>query len=314
MYYWKWPNSGTGSATDSYTYRYTPNALPAPLATDPAIPVGWGEGILTWSAGTLWLSGAWDDSVFKEAQNITNDSNYQNALQTLYNQLAENWVPLFADFGNTTYQWNLLEDVHSTPDAGGLEAAKLCYHAGMAVNMNYGLDGSSASDSDIPSALNGHFGYDPSATDGGRDVGSIVNEIQWQRPVLIGGRNSSDGHCWVIYGYNQGTSPWQFAMNMGWGGASNGWYSLDTVPLGLTNSQDIVTKVAPQNVVGFVGADVSGNGSPSSPYQNIEEALANAADNTTLILKAGSTITFSSAPLVISRPLTLKGIQATLTN
>ena len=104
-------------------------------------------------------------------------------------------------------------------------------------------------------------------------------------------------------------------MNMGWGGQYDtpGWYSLDTVPRGLTNNMDHVTGLAPQNVVGFVGAGSSGRGSPNSPYQNIQEALSKAPNGATLIFQANSVNTFSSAPLVINRPLTLKGYNATIT-
>jgi hypothetical protein len=83
-----------------------------------------------------------------------------------------------------------------------------------------------------------------------------------------------------------------------------------TTPTVLT---DLVLGAAPRNVVGFVGAGSSGRGSPNSPYQNIEEAISKAPDNATLIFKADSVNSFSASPLVINRPLTLKGYQATIT-
>ena len=43
----------------------------------------------------------------------------------------------------------------------------------------------------------------------------------------------------------------------------------------------------------FIGADVSGNGSPDEVYKNIEEALDNVTDGTILVFKAGSMNTFS---------------------
>jgi hypothetical protein len=45
----------------------------------------------------------------------------------------------------------------------------------------------------------------------------------------------------------------------------------------------------------------------------VEEALAKSYDNTTLIFKAESVNTFSAPTLYINRPITLKGIQATIT-
>ena len=53
-------------------------------------------------------------------------------------------------------------------------------------------------------------------------------------------------------------------------------------------------------------------GSPSDPYVDVEQALANAPDGATLIFKAGSDNTFSATSLTISRPMTLKGADATI--
>ena len=132
----------------------------------------------------------------------------------------------------------------------------------------------------------------------------MVEEIQWLRPLGMGG--GPPGHAWVIHGYNKGTNPWQFFMNMGWGSAS-GWYSLDNVPMGITQHHNHLTHIAPAGVVGFVGGDVSGDGSPHNPYANIQEAVQNAQDGKTLIFKAGSVNYFSGSSLVINKTLTLKG-------
>ncbi|MCP5007831.1 MAG: hypothetical protein GY941_28425 [Planctomycetes bacterium] len=132
----------------------------------------------------------------------------------------------------------------------------------------------------------------------------LIEDIQWLRPVLIEG----NGHAWVIYGYKKSTN--QFMVNMGWGGNSDGWYTLDKMRSGI--GQNIVKRIAPLDVVRFVGNTTSGDGSPSNPHRNIEEALQNAPDNATLIFKAGSTNTFSTYRLVIDRPLTLKGYNITI--
>ena len=64
----------------------------------------------------------------------------------------------------------------------------------------------------------------------------------------------------------------------------------------------------------FVGRNIfpGGDGSPDNPYSNIERAISNAADDTTLIFKAGSVNTFYADTLVINRPFTLKGKDVTL--
>lgn len=178
--------------------------------------------------------------------------------------------------------------------------------------MNYGLLESGALPNNIPGALRQHFRYDQDVTHESVDANRMVEEIRWQRPVLLGGRSADGGHRWVVYGYNQGINPWQFNMNMGWGGGSDGQYSFDNIPSGLTNSLNQVIRIAPRNVVGFVGGSGSGDGSPDSPYRDIEEAISNAADHTTLIFKADSFNTFSASQLAVNKPLILKGINSTL--
>jgi hypothetical protein len=66
-------------------------------------------------------------------------------------------------------------------------------------------------------------------------------------------------------------------------------------------------RIAPAGVVKFVGYLLSGDGSPSTPYRNVESAIASAPSGATLIFKAGSDNTFSATELTISRPFTLKG-------
>ncbi len=209
-----------------------------------------------------------------------------------------------------------MQDSHAPPpDAGDAEAAELSYHAGIAADMDYGLWGSGAWLS--PGALEAfenNFRYDQDAVHGLRDINRMTEEIQWLRPLELGGSDSSGrGHAWVIYGYNKGTDPnRQFLMNMGWGGASDGWYSCDSVPVGFTISQEQVTHIAPLSVVKFVGSTGYGDGSPANPYLNIEEALNAAPNGATLIFKAGSDNAFVLSTLVIDRPLTLRGKDVTI--
>ena len=137
-----------------------------------------------------------------------------------------------ANFGATTYDWGVLHDIHADPvDDGDAEVAKLSRHAGLAVDMSYGLNASGSFDDWIAPALEDHFRYDSDAVLQGRDVNTMVEEIQWLRPLLLNGwNNNGEGHTWVVLGYNQGISPWQFAMNLGWGGGTAGTRSI-TCPL-----------------------------------------------------------------------------------
>jgi hypothetical protein len=320
LYYWKWPNSGVGSGTDTFNYRGTSTPLKTPLANDPGLPDYFTQH-LSWAGGNLTIAGWWDGSMYSQAQQFTNGSSanpaYENALTTLYNKLTSYQETLTADF-TTPIDWSAMQDTYNSGDPLHLsnadaQVAYLGYELGVAVQMDYGVSGSSSDASAIPGVVVNNFHFDPSAQDTAADSNQMVLEIQWLRPFSVGGND----HCWLIYGYNMGTTPWQFMMNMGWGGSENGWYTLDNVDVPEltlpTDINDFVWGLAPLNVVGFVGANGSGNGSPNTPYQNIQQAVAAAPNGATLIFQANSINTFSGSSLVINRPLTLKGYNVTIT-
>ena len=319
MYYWQWPNSGVSDGSVDYIRRWRDNWDEEPLATDPGIPAGWGGGNrLEWTAnngGRLRMNGRWDISVYNNAFHISADANYRNALLTLYNRLNSATTTCYANFGNTTYDWSIMNDIHSDPpDAGDNEVAKLSYHAGISIDMEYGTWGSMASCSQVPVALTDHFKYE---NDGVYNiltgVTAMTEEIKWLRPVEMRGckPDSIGGGChgWVVYGYDKSTDPnRKFLMNMGWGPAtSHVWYTLDNINLQFILNQYHATQMAPEDVVKFVGNTSSGDGSPDNPYKDIEEAVSLSADNTTLIFKAGTSHTFAADTLIISKPLTIKG-------
>lgn len=309
LYYWQWPTTGTSANTTTYYLRWRTNWDEQPLATSPGSLSGW-EDRLQWTSaggGRLRLTGYWDTSLYNYARDYSSDANYKTALEALWNRLPRDSTVCSVNFASATYNWNLLHDTHTDPvDAGDVEVAKLCYHAGVSVFMYYGLIESSSWGPHVPTALKNYFRYDPDAVIEDKDLNKMVEEIQWLRAVNFFGKNSAGGgHAWVLLGYNKGTSPWQFKMNLGWGGAS-GWYTCDNVPGGLTLNQGHVTRIAPLTIK-FVGNNTWGDGSPDNPYKNIEAAISNAPNDATLIFKAGSDNTFSASTLVINRPFTLKG-------
>jgi hypothetical protein len=324
MYYWSWPNTGVSSHDVDYYYRFRTDWDEEPLGTNPRPDWGnnwtWGSGRLEWTSaggGQLRMTGNWDSSVYGSAQGISDDGGYRSALLRLWDRLTHTATNHSANFGATTYDWSILQDVHTDPpDPGDAEVAELCHHVGIAVDMDYGIWGSAAYTSNVPNALEDYFRYDPDSTYAIVSAATMREEIRWLRPLEIRGCKPAEQgggcHAWVVYGYNQSTS--QFLMNMGWGpGTNNLWYTLDDVNLEYTLSQYHATRLAPLNVVKFVGAGNPGDGSPNDPYENITEAVTEAPDNATLIFKAGSTNTFSTSSLIINRPLTLKGYNVIIT-
>jgi PKD repeat protein len=318
MYYWKWPPTGVGEGWVTYDYWYRTTWDSEPLAFDPGIPARL-AGRLRYLpvTHTLQMNGYWDTSVYEVAQHITTTPGYTQVLQVLWSRLTHATKTPYANFGAASYDWSAMAITHTDPpDSGDAEVAELNAHVAIAVNTTFGASSSGSYFGNDVAGLEDHFRYDPDALftppdDPGADIYSLTEDIQWLRPAGLGGETASGGgHAWVVYGYNKGTDPdRQFAMNMGWRGKGDGWYTFDSVPF--TVSHDMMTQIAPLNVR-FVGAADAGDGSPDDPYQDIEEALGAAPDGATLIFKAGSYNTFSSAPLVINRPLTLKGYDATI--
>lgn len=213
------------------------------------------------------------------------------------------------------YDWSNMPDACTagSPQAQQDAVAELCYEAGVAFSMDYGVCGSSSSIILAEWGMESHFRYD---TDGwvplwGINIDDMVKEITWLRPFSFRGANAAgDGHAWVIYGYNKGTDPdRQFRMYMGWGG-NPGWFSCDQVDF--SEGQQHHIQIAPANVVQFVGASDAGDGSPDDPYRDIEEAVTEAPDEATLIFRAGSTNWYSGGEVVINRPFTLKSYNAVI--
>lgn len=141
-----------------------------------------------------------------------------------------------ANFGNTTYDWGNMLDTYkggsySTTQADAV--ATLLYHCGVSVNMDYGTGASSASSASIPSAISTYFGYDKSAQRIERDYYTdeewtdlVYNELASGRPILYGGQDaySNNGHEFVCHGYDASSN--KFAINWGWGGYCDGYFTL----------------------------------------------------------------------------------------
>jgi len=309
MYYWQWPTTGVGNDSVSYPYRWRSSLDSEPLATNPGIPSRY-RGRLWYGSHRLQMNGYWDNSTYRSARRkISNDTAYRNALTALWNRMTPDTKTPSADFGATTYNWSVILDRHADPpDAGDAEVAKLNAHVAIAVNTAFGLWSSNSFFENDVAGLEDHFRYDRDATfNKTADIYSLTEDIQWLRPAGLGGnRSGGGGHAWVVSGYNKGTDPnREFWMNMGWNGTSDNWYTFDNVSY--PQFHDMMTRIAPLNVVKFVGDNNPGDGSPSNPYEDIKEAIGNAPNGATLIFKAGSTNTFSGDTLVINRPFTLKG-------
>jgi hypothetical protein len=313
MYYWKWPTTGVTNRSREYEHYYSATWVEQPLTTNPSIPDwddGLGQGaILRWvstNGGKLQMKGYWDVSVWEHAVNLSSSTDYRFALSNLFGHtMPPHFDPLSADFG-TTYNWSIMRDEHGEPpDAGAAEVAKLCFHAGIAIDVRHGYHRTGGGWSG--DALKTYFRYDPDVlpNQSSDPITRISAEIQWFRPVVLEGC----GHFWITFGYNKATDPHrQFFMNIGDGGEPRRvWRTLDGSDPAFCTNPGFMIHIAPKDVVKFVGSASSGDGSPADPYRTIATGFAVAQAGATLIFKAGTTHTLPTHPYVISKQLTLKG-------
>jgi len=155
---------------------------------------------------------------------------------------------LYVNYANQTYNW---ENMPNALNQSNAEVAKLIYHCGVAIDMNYSPDGSGAWPQDAADALVNYYKYDPNISLERKDdytdedwKSLIRNEINNSRPTMYTGFGDASGHEWNCDGY-QGNS--HFHMNWGWGGHNNGWWTLDNLtPQGnLGEWQDAVINIKP---------------------------------------------------------------------
>ena len=130
-----------------------------------------------------------------------------------------------------TYDWdNMLPD-YSKSDYNSAQAdavAKLMYHCGAAVKMDYGP---SSGANVTPAILATYFGYDADLMqDLTRTVFTlqqwmtlIDNELKAKRPILYSGQSSDGGHEFVCDGSD---GKGLYHINWGWGGYQDGYFDL----------------------------------------------------------------------------------------
>lgn len=142
--------------------------------------------------------------------------------------------PLTVDFSQTAYDWANMTNTYgsSSTQVQKDAVATLMYHAGVAVNMNYG-ESSSASTLTMGQSLIKYFGYDANIQIYQRDyytnaewVSMLKTELNSSRPVLYSGNSTDVGHQFVCDGYDSNSL---FHFNWGWSGSSDGYFELSAL-------------------------------------------------------------------------------------
>lgn len=139
----------------------------------------------------------------------------------------------YANFGETTYQWDLMPNTLNGASQEQIEAvATLLYHCGVSVDMTYDWDGSGTYSDLVPGAMASYFDYDY-CVKRSRSSYSLANwislleaEFDLGRPVYYSGQSSSGGHAFVCDGYDEDDF---MHFNFGWSGSDDDFYAVDAI-------------------------------------------------------------------------------------
>ena len=160
----------------------------------------------------------------------------------------------YVNYGETTYQWDLMPDVLlPTAPVEQIDAvATLCYHAGVSVKMQYDADGkgSGAQSSDVRRAMRDNFGYIDCVysvkTNTATWAAALKKSIEMGYPIYYAGHNpapNGGGHAFICDGIDENGL---FLFNFGWAGSGDGFFA----PEGIEYTEQVVAYMTmiPQNV------------------------------------------------------------------
>ena len=196
---------------------------------------------------------------------------------------------LSADY-TTGYDYDAMSD-----NATGFsnDIAKLCYHAGVSIKMNYNADGSGAQSQDVPMALSNRFLYktgtlySKESVSNAQWIAYLKTDLDKAMPVYYSACNNAGGvhgcHAFVCDGYDDRGTTDMFHFNFGWGGSKNGFYTLSTIGdrnnpseayilrnniiVGLTPQTEVTKKTGNDTLRATYGSFSDGS-SPRTDYEN----------------------------------------------
>ncbi len=154
---------------------------------------------------------------------------YPDAPEGKYTYAADGVGTLSIDYdAEAPYDWDAMyqEDFD--------EIARLVYHCGVSVNMQYGLDGSGTQTDLVAKALPRNFKYDenfvrfvdrPESDEEWLSI--LLDEIMLGRVVVYRGQGEGGGHCWNIDGWKKSTQ--MVHVNWGWGGYGNSYFDINSM-------------------------------------------------------------------------------------
>jgi len=139
--------------------------------------------------------------------------------------------------------------------------ARIMFHTGVSVKMDYSKDGSGAYDTAVAPAFKRNFGYDDCIrfiySNNSKSISAadwkelVLGQIENYSPVYYGGQDVANkgGHAFVIDGYN--TSQDKFHINWGWYGNADGYFALTALNpatndnFQFNNNQSMIINIMP---------------------------------------------------------------------
>lgn len=202
-----------------------------------------------------------------------------------YGPTYYNYGTQSADFGATTYQWDLMPVSLNNASQAQIEAvATLMYHCGVSVNMTFDWDGSGAYSESVPPAMASYFDYNycqkkhRSSYSLANWISLLKTEFDLGRPVYYSGQSNEGGHAFVCDGYDENDL---MHYNWGWGGSNDGWFAVDAIEYA-SNAAAIFNYV------------------PSHVYNNTVQAPSNVTATKTNDLAQEATITWTNPTKTIN--------------
>lgn len=202
------------------------------------------------------------------------------------------------------YDWSLMPT--RLTDSSQLEqadmVATLLHDVGVAVNMDYGCNGSGANPENIVSTLRERFHYVSDTLRHRKYYPNIVwlhqlkQNLDEGKPILYGGyRSGNHGHRFVLDGYNSAN---QFHVNYGWKEGFNGYFLLDAINNSgdpYINNQSAIMNIHPNYpscaATGFTTNDVNANPFEIYGGGNMISYATTISSNKTGVIYAGNAIT-----------------------
>jgi hypothetical protein len=138
----------------------------------------------------------------------------------------------FVDFSTATYDWANMPLYLTT---NNLAVATALYHAGVAVDMNYGIDvdGGSSANITTNNGLKQFFGYELALEISRNNYSDttwhtlLQEQLNTNHPVAYSGRGNG-GHQFILDGFDADNF---YHINWGWGGNENGKFVIDDLTL-----------------------------------------------------------------------------------